>query len=213
MEKDFLKRETDLLQEINQLKDKYGDDGITLEEDQENEDAQNGYTEFIQHSEKEDTRSPLKERRSSIVREAVETEVAFYATHTQHDIRHLGQGQIIAFDQTVTNIGNAYNTHHGAVVAPVDGTYVFHVTLMGTLHNASNHYYTADIDVDDVGYSKFYIVPYEQSSHMFVIELKSGSAVSVKNGRVDDGIIGKHYSAFSGFLLYQHFQPPAVVGK
>ncbi|XP_045206828.2 heavy metal-binding protein HIP-like [Mercenaria mercenaria] len=150
MEKDFLKRETYLLQEINQLKHKLGDDGITLEKDQENE---NVHPDFILHNEKE----VLKERRSSIVREAVEKEVAFYATHTQHDIRKLGQGQIIAFDQTVTNIGNAYNTHHGAFVAPVDGTYVFHVTLMGTLHNASNHYYTADIDVDDVGYSKFYI--------------------------------------------------------
>ena len=147
------------------------------------------------------------------VSDAIETEVAFYATHSNHDIQHLGAHQIIAFNQTVTNIGNAYNPHHGAFVAPVDGTYVFHVTLMGTLHDSSTHYYTAYIDVDDVGYSRFYIVPYDQSSHMFVIDLKSGSEVSVRNERVDDGIVGQHYSAFSGFLLYQHQNEPAIVGK
>lgn len=196
MEDNFLKKEKEMLQKINELGEKFerNDDVIDSEQNSESE--------------------ALKQRRSfKEVRDAVETEVAFYATHSKHDVTHLGDNQIIAFNQTVTNIGNAYNVHHGAFTAPVDGTYVFHVTLMGTLHDAANKFYSAFIDVDDIAYSRFWIVPYDQSSHMFVIELKSGNVVSVKNARVDDGIVGQHYSSFSGFLLYQHSYAPAIFGK
>ncbi|XP_053372917.1 C1q-related factor-like [Mercenaria mercenaria] len=148
------------------------------------------------------------------VREAVETEVAFYATHSHHDVQHLGQNQIIVFDQAVTNIGNAYNSHHGGFVAPVAGTYVFHVTMMGrNAHAVTGNHFNAYIDVDGRTYSQLWVVPYEQSSQMFIIELSAGKTVTVKNHILDDGFVGQHMSTFSGFLLYEHYRSPAIVGK
>lgn len=142
----------------------------------------------------------------------METEVAFYATHSQHDVQHIGAKSIIVFDKVVTNVGHAYNNIHGAFVAPVDGLYVFHVTMMALDTHLAGHYY-AYIDVDGVSFSMICVTPYDQSSHAFVKELKAGATVSVKNSQLDDGFVGQHFSSFSGFLLYQHFDNSQVVGK
>lgn len=55
--------------------------------------------------------------------------VAFTATISDHYIEHAGDHQVIVFDNVVTNVGNAYNSHVGIFVAPVNGIYVFSVTL------------------------------------------------------------------------------------
>lgn len=152
-------------------------------------------------------------KRSIKVRESVETEVAFYATHSQHDVQHLGQNQIIVFDQAITNVGNAYNPITGGFVAPADGTYIFHVTMMGKdVHTSTSNHFSAHIDVDGTVYSQLWVEPYQQSSQMFVSELKAGQTVSVKNHVLDDGYIGQHMSSFSGFLLYEH-PGSVIVGK
>ncbi|XP_060607038.1 uncharacterized protein LOC132759306 [Ruditapes philippinarum] len=163
---------------------------------------------FIQHASK-------VERKSVTVREAVENEVAFYTTHSQHDVQHLGQNQIIVFDQAVTNVGNAYSSQRGEFVAPVDGTYVFHVTMMGKdVHAVTSKHFNAYIDVSGKPYSQLWVEPYQQSSQMFVINLTAGKIVSVKNRVQDDGFIGQHMSTFSGFLLYQNYgSTGSIIGK
>lgn len=150
-----------------------------------------------------------------LVREAPEMEVGFYATHSQHDVQHLGSNQVLTFDNVVTNIGNAFNEFSGTFVSPVDGTYVFHATVMGRdVHNATHSRYSAHFDIDSVSYSQLYTHPYDQSSQMLVINLKTGQSVSVRNGHTDEGYIGQHFSTFSGFLLYEHFNSGGViVGK
>ncbi|KAL4229679.1 hypothetical protein ACF0H5_010067 [Mactra antiquata] len=147
-------------------------------------------------------------------REFPEQGVAFYATHTDHDIHHLGAQQILLFQQTHTNIGNAYNNNTGSFVAPVDGTYVLHATIMGidTAGVSQNHFH-AHFDINGVPYSKFYVTAYDQSSQMLVINLKAGQTVNVKNDITDAGFVGQHYSTFSGFLLYQNVPSGNIIGK
>ncbi|XP_045194398.1 uncharacterized protein LOC123550020 [Mercenaria mercenaria] len=220
----FLGKEESLLSEINDLKSKLSDNDF----DQDVNDLRQKLPEKpIKDDKKDDTKPSTysagifhrdlfikEEHRSMEVREAVETEVAFYATHSHHDVQHLGQNQIIVFDQAITNIGNKYNSHNGRFVAPVAGTYVFHVTMMGRdAHAVTRNHFNAYIDVDGMTYSQLWVVPHEQSSQMFIIELSAGKTVSVKNHILDDGFVGQHMSTFSGFLLYEHYSSPAIVGK
>ncbi|KAL4240922.1 hypothetical protein ACF0H5_001705 [Mactra antiquata] len=148
-------------------------------------------------------------------RMAPENEVAFYATHTQHDILHLGANQALTFDNAVTNIGNALNNISGIFVAPVAGTYVFHATVMGrSVHVDTSSRFAAHFDVDGTAYSRFWVSPYDQSSQMLVIDLRPGQSVSIRNVHIDEGYIGNHQTTFSGFLLYEHDNNTGViVGK
>ncbi|KAL4229680.1 hypothetical protein ACF0H5_010068 [Mactra antiquata] len=140
--------------------------------------------------------------------------VAFYATHTDHNIHNLGARQILLFQQTHTNIGNAYNNNTGSFVAPVDGTYVLHATIMGIdTDGVTNQHFLAHFDVNGVPYSKFYVTYHDQSSQMLVINLKAGQTVTVKNDISGVGFVGEHYSTFSGFLLYQNFPSGNIIGK
>ncbi|KAL4230486.1 hypothetical protein ACF0H5_010868 [Mactra antiquata] len=157
----------------------------------------------------------IQKRRSSIrkIREVPEIETAFYATHVVHNNHDLGANQVIPFQQTVTNNGNAYNNNTSVFVAPVDGTYVFHGTVMGIDIPSGHSHMKAHFDVDGTKYSVFYVSGYDQSSQMLVINLKAGQSVSLRNDYLDAGFIGKHYSSFSGFLLYQHSSVTNIVGK
>lgn len=116
------------------------------------------------------------------------------------------------FQQVLTNIGNAYNNNTGAFVAPVDGTYVFHATIMG-IDTGSDKHTSVHFDVNGTRYAELYVTAYDQSSQMLVINLKPGQTVTLRNYQPDEGFIGQHFSSFSGFLLYQHYPSAGIVGK
>ncbi|KAL4224389.1 hypothetical protein ACF0H5_017841 [Mactra antiquata] len=142
-----------------------------------------------------------------------ETEVAFYATHATNRIHHLGSNQILPFQTSFTNVGNAFNNNTGAFVAPVDGTYVFHATILAIDIPTDNGHFRAHFDVNGTTYSVFYVTSYDQSSQMFVINLKSGDTVSIRNDSTDYGFYGEQHSTFSGFLLYEHNTEGVIIGK
>ncbi|KAL4241048.1 hypothetical protein ACF0H5_001826 [Mactra antiquata] len=171
----------------------------------------------IRHDNINDTPSQnngIQTRRSTIrkYRAVPETETAFYATHTVFQNHHLGVKQVLPFELAITNVGNAYNNHSSTFVAPVDGTYVFHATVMGLDTHSSNHM-RAHFDVDGTAYSVFLVTAFDQSSQMLVINLTAGQTVSIKNDHVDEGFVGTHHSTFSGFLLYEHSSVNVIVGK
>ncbi|KAL4238845.1 hypothetical protein ACF0H5_003552 [Mactra antiquata] len=154
-------------------------------------------------------------KRQGIVRnsrEFPETEVAFYATHHVSQVHHLGNNQVLPFQLIVTNIGNAFNNNTGSFVAPVDGTYVFHATILA-IDAATNAHFRAHFDINGSTYSVFFVTSYDQSSQMLVIELKASDTVTIRNDYTDFGVFGKHHTTFSGFLLYEHSPTTAVVGK
>ena len=44
----------------------------------------------------------------------------------------IGPHQTLIFDHIETNIGNGYNGHTGAFIAPINGVYMFFYTVFGT---------------------------------------------------------------------------------
>jgi len=143
-----------------------------------------------------------------------ETPVAFLATLTSH-ILHAGQNQPIVFDRVVTNVGNAYNPHLGAFTAPVAGIYVFSVSLL-SIAGHTTHY---QIKKNNNFISNIYLrTPpgageYESTSQTVVLQLTKGDDVTLRNMDGDESLHGINYSTFAGFLVWQDFNQPAVVGK
>jgi len=56
--------------------------------------------------------------------------VAFYAYMSKHEI-NIGPHHTLIFDHIETNIGNGYNGHTGAFIAPLNGVYMFFYTVFG----------------------------------------------------------------------------------
>ncbi|KAH3839133.1 hypothetical protein DPMN_112557 [Dreissena polymorpha] len=136
-------------------------------------------------------------------------EIAFFATISRHDLSNLGEEQVLLFDNVRYNVGNAYNGRHGSFTAPVDGTYVFHVTLACMTFLRDAQY--AFLYVNDEAMYGFLLHNPLQSSQMLVYRLRVGDEVLVKNTYVGDAVYGFTWSTFSGFLLYAHSEA-AIVG-
>lgn len=146
----------------------------------------------------------------------VEGLTAFFAVLTPTVNNHLGVGQNIIFDDVITNIGNAYNSHQGIFVAPVSGTYVFSATLLSHLGHNSHFYFAKNGSV----VSRLYVgglssssSTYDTSSQTVILSLNPGDDVSVRNADADENIWGDMYTSFAGFLLQEGFEEPSVVGK
>jgi len=116
----------------------------------------------------------------------------------------LGQYQDIVFDNAVTNVGNAYNRHHGTFLAPTRGVYFFSVTLYGS--QTWGHFM-----VNNNVISKLKVFCY-QDSNFVIVELNQGDSVSVQNTSLDKVINGDRYSTFGGFLLFET-EAHALIGK
>ena len=136
--------------------------------------------------------------------------VAFHAT-LKTSVQHVGVQQMVHFDNVITNIGNAYNPHFGAFVAPVSGVYVFHTTITGYGH----HVLHVSIVKNNGSVASFYIRGVESSfgngSAMAVLHLNKGDDLAIRNNDADKGI--HVYSMFSGFLLHEDHPTESIVGK
>jgi len=141
-----------------------------------------------------------------------ETPIAFLATLSVH-AHHLGANQNIAFDQVITNLGDAYNPHVGGFIAPVSGVYVFSTTLFsypatdahfGVLHNW--HLVITLYQETSIG-SK-----YDTSSTTVVLQLSNGDVVSIANRDADKSLHGYGHTSFTGFLLKELYDDNVVSG-
>ena len=133
--------------------------------------------------------------------------MAFFAT-ISNNIEHLGANQDIVFDHAITNVGNAYNGHHGTFIAPSAGIYMFSTTLVHPWQHAKSwgHFMVNGNIVAKLVVSDF------PSSQTIIVSLKQGDDVSVQNTASDRDFNGDRYSSFCGFLLYEDFPMPSVVG-
>ncbi|KAL4220393.1 hypothetical protein ACF0H5_020796 [Mactra antiquata] len=207
LESDFKAKELAMQDEINTLRS-------TIESKADDDSSEQPVDDRIVDDQKREVLSRQIKRQGIIRngREFPETEVAFYATHKVAQVHHLGNNQVLPFQLIVTNIGNAFNNNTGSFVAPVDGTYVFHATILA-IDTASGAHFRAHFDINGSSYSVFYITSYDQSSQMLVIDLKAGDTVTIRNDYTDFGVYGNHHTTFSGFLLYEHSPVGTVVGK
>lgn len=104
------------------------------------------------------------------------------------------------------NIGNAYNVHHGNMIAPVNGTYLFSMTAC----SGSNHAIVFDLVKNGATIGRLLAGDDQYtacSSKTFVTQLKKGDDVYVTEGTYGDQIYsipayGRPH--FMGILLYSN---------
>lgn len=152
-------------------------------------------------------------KRNRIRQADLENPVAFLASVSSHT-HDLGANQNIEFDNVITNIGNAYNSHAGLFIAPVSGIYLFSATILD-YPNINGHF---EIQKNNAVVTRLYVHSsvsvYDTSSSTVVLQLAKGDDLSVVNMDLDTSVIGNHYCSFTGVLLFETYDDsPSVVGK
>ncbi|XP_052274841.1 uncharacterized protein LOC127874521 isoform X2 [Dreissena polymorpha] len=116
--------------------------------------------------------------------------VAFFATLI-NNIHHEAEGDLVPFDNVVTNEGSAYRPNPGQFVAPAPGLYVFSVTLQSypVVGQPPSGY---ALNKNGVEVSKLYIdgsttidnLNYETTSQTAVLRLDKGDVIAVTNSKL-----------------------------
>ncbi|KAK3098330.1 hypothetical protein FSP39_018498 [Pinctada imbricata] len=107
----------------------------------------------------------------------------------------------VVFENTHTNIGNAYDTKTGIFTAPVDGVYAFHWTIM--IHKG--RYSKIYIQVNDSNKAAMYAYASGYPNHYspsqsYATDLKKGDRVNIYNSG-SSGYATGTYSTFTGYKL------------
>lgn len=129
------------------------------------------------------------------------SDVAFTVNLSKH-LEHLGSGQTIKFDNVVTNIESGYNPVTGVFTCPIDGNYVFIVTIMC-------HYGTFnELRLMMNGSSKMLIYTgnnelHNQGTNSVVLQLKKSDTVWIETSGYpsQSSVYGQHWSSFTGIKL------------
>ncbi|XP_060581358.1 uncharacterized protein LOC132737976 [Ruditapes philippinarum] len=141
-----------------------------------------------------------------------QTPQAFFATLSR-DVLRAGVHQIYVFDNVITNLGHGYNNHNGNFVAPMDGTYVFSATLMSMYKRNTRAAFFRNGKLVSQMYLTGIDSAHATASQTIILQLRQWDDVSIHNLDADTGLAGSHYSVFSGYLLYEGYPTPPVVGK
>ncbi|XP_052692374.1 cerebellin-3-like isoform X2 [Crassostrea angulata] len=140
--------------------------------------------------EMKDVQRTMKERQKHIAFTALQDETGQRITHPS---------QVVKYNQVLLNIGGGYQKHSGHFVAPVDGTYVFFLSLLPTPGTSASFFIFVN--------SRSTVEALNVSSNMAIVSLSKGDHVWVMShpgGRVDPRQRLQYAgNTFSGFLVYQ----------
>ena len=107
--------------------------------------------------------------------------------------------EVIVFDKVWLNSGNAYDPNTGVFTVPRTGLYMISTTVRSTYDTHLHCHLWKDnealLAIFGTGYSTGTINP--------VMALSKGTRIYVKHdsNRINEDILGSHYSMFSGLLL------------
>lgn len=117
-------------------------------------------------------------------------------------------GEIVIFDDVITNVGNAYSSSTGVFRVPVDGNYMF--AMVGTSPPShTDHYLHLNIKNNENTIGFLFLdsnnLYYLKRTEVTVVSLKKDDNIFVQV----DSISGPHsltgccfHSHFSGFLIH-----------
>ena len=112
-------------------------------------------------------------------------------------------GQILVFDQTMLNIGGAYNNNTGIFVTPVEGIYILSISL--TAENSVDGHNHVDIMKNGEEIAAAYssgTVGLDQGSVTVVMHLVIGDEIHVSTQRHDViSLYGDKLTSFMGCLI------------
>jgi len=138
----------------------------------------------------------------------VADQIAFYATLTT-DLRSSSAGQAVIFNKITTNQGGAYDGRSGQFTAPVNGVYVFSLTIR--LYGSSSNTYQGTFQLMVNGAAHLSLYPdthgkgseFSSASGTAVLTLEKGDTVNVMSKETKNYIEGdqEYSSYFSGFQL------------
>ena len=149
------------------------------------------------------------------IRESLGTSrVAFFGRVLQ-EVNSYTNPYTIVFDDTKTNIGDAFNPTLGIFTAPTDGVYVFSVTIQtvsvgyGFIYVHKNH----DI-ISGLMYATDSFKSPQSTTETIVLELRQGDIVYVEISSTGSSLIPRSgFSTFAGFLLWETAPVEIIVGK
>ncbi|XP_034318916.2 heavy metal-binding protein HIP-like [Magallana gigas] len=148
--------------------------------------------------EMKDVQRTMKERQKHI---------AFTAFHDETGQRITHPSQVVKYNQVLFNIGGGYQKYSGHFVAPVDGTYVFFLSLEPTRSTTASFFITVNNRVTVEAVSGIIPNQLNMSSNMAIVSLSKGDHVWVMShpSAKADPRQRLQYggNSFSGFLLYQ----------
>ncbi|KAL4232507.1 hypothetical protein ACF0H5_007199 [Mactra antiquata] len=111
----------------------------------------------------------------------------------------------LVFDHVLTNEGNAYSNATGIFTAPIDGTYLFFVHILGSDRSLEMR---MNKNKDEVMY--LYTHGRGQGhgtdSNMVILEMVKGDTVNVVKHGLHGGrpfYVHRAFTTFSGFMLYE----------
>ncbi|XP_052215119.1 caprin-2-like isoform X2 [Dreissena polymorpha] len=135
-------------------------------------------------------------------------EAVAFTAYISHNPTHLNDGQIIPFDRTVTNIGDAFNVHSHMFICPVGGLYMFSFVMcqLGT-SNAETQLVVDGVHIVDAITNPITGDHDQQGVNMAFVQVKKGQTVFVKNYFYSDISYRSEelhrFASFSGVLLQE----------
>lgn len=112
-------------------------------------------------------------------------------------------GQILIFDTTTLNVGEAYNNLTGIFVAPMDGIYIFSTSLCGGKSPDGHNHVDIMKNGQEMGAAYSSGTGHlDQGSVTVVMQLSVGDEVHVSTQRHEDiSIYGDKLTSFTGCLI------------
>lgn len=132
--------------------------------------------------------------------------VAFHAVADAYQ-SHLDQGQPIIFETVLLNAGDGYHDQHGVFIAPVDGIYVFSVSVMNQDNATTSLLFEVSLYKEGVLLGRALADGrpngLSQGSITATTQLQEGDDVwvAVAWPITDAYMYGRRLSSFTGFLL------------
>ncbi|KAH3808425.1 complement C1q tumor necrosis factor-related protein 3-like [Dreissena polymorpha] len=135
-------------------------------------------------------------------------EVVAFTAYLSYNPEHIADGQIIPFDRTITNLGNAFNIHSHTFICPVDGLYMFSVVISHlTIGEVLGKLVIDGVNIVDAIADPVTNGHDQQGINMAVVQARKGQAVQVVNYLYNDvwyrSDETNRFSTFSGVLLQE----------
>lgn len=124
---------------------------------------------------------------------------AFTASLTKSRSFSTSGSEVIVFDKVWFNSGNAYDPNTGVFTIPRTGLYMISATVRST----ANEYLHCHLRKDNEALLRIFGTGYNTGTINPVMALSKGTRIYVNHdsNRINEDILGAHYSMFSGLLL------------